>query len=134
MTPARVTQLHGRTVVLMDSITDIEVEHAGRFVVTGSHGGLGSARHAIQHPPALVVFNDAGVGKDAAGTAGLDLLAQFGIPAATVSVESARIGDAEDALQNGRISYANPAAIALGFEPGVGVKQAFSALPPRVEP
>lgn len=128
MSAIRMVQLESALVVLMDDIAGMEPEHAGRFVVTGSHGGLGSARRAIQHPPRAVVFSDAGVGKDAAGTAGLDLLAQFGIPAATVAVDSARIGDAEDTLEHGRISYANPAGIELGLAPGRGVKEAIAAI------
>lgn len=131
---AHTLHLNGHPVVLMDTVASIAPEHSGQVVVTGSHGGLGSARNAIHHPPLFVVFNDAGIGKDAAGTAGLDLLAQFGIAAATVSAESARIGDAEDTLENGRVSYVNAPAMALGVEPGLGVKQAIGTLVPRIEP
>ena len=63
------------------------------------------------HPPALVVFNDAGGGKNAAGVASLAELEREGIAAAAVSHESARIGDALDAWENGVVSRANgPAA------------------------
>ena len=83
-------------VVVVDALADLDTTQADRVFVTGDHGGIGPARRAIQHPPRLAIFNDAGVGKDAAGTAGLDLLAQFGIPAATVSATSARIGGRGD--------------------------------------
>lgn len=126
---ARTLHLQSKTVVLMDTVAYLEADHAGSVVVTGSHGGLLPARTAIQHPPALVVFHDAGVGKDAAGTAGLDLLAQFGIPAVTVSSESARIGDAEDTFEHGRISFVNLPAEELGCEPGRLVKETIAALP-----
>ena len=131
MTPPRIHDIRGRPIVVMDVIAALESEHAGSVVVTGSHGGIASARSAIQHPPLLVVFNDAGVGKDAAGTAGLDLLAQFGIAAVTVAADSARIGDAEDTLEHGRISHANEPARQLGCEAGQAVKAAVSSLPPR---
>ena len=133
MTPVRTHEMHGRTIVLMDAIGSLELDHGERIVITGSHGGLGSARAALQHPPLLVVFNDAGVGKDSAGTAGLDLLAEFGVAAATVAADSARIGDAEDTLENGRISHANEPARELGLDPGRSLKDALMALPKRLD-
>ena len=134
MTPPRIHDIRGRPVVVMDAVSSLEPEHAGAIVVTGSHGGIGSARSAIGHPPLLVVFNDAGVGKDGAGIAGLDLLAQFGIAAVTVSADSARIGDAEDTLEHGRISYANEPARQLNCDTGQAVKAAVSSLPHRSPP
>lgn len=131
---ARTLRLESKTVVLMDTVAYLGADHAGSVVVTGSHGGLLSARSAIQHPPALVVFHDAGVGKDAAGTAGLDLLAQFGIPAVTVSSESARIGDAEDTFEHGRVSFVNAPAAELGCEPGRLVKETIAGLPTEPSP
>jgi hypothetical protein len=63
----------------------------------------------------LYVFNDAGVGKDRAGIAALDLLDADGIAAVTVSHDSARIGEASDAWQHGVLSHLNAAAVALGL-------------------
>lgn len=131
MIEARTYDIGGRTVVLMDAIEALQSEHAERIVVAGSHGGLGPARAAIQHPPRLVVFHDAGIGKDAAGTAGLRLLSEFRIAAATVSAASARIGDAEDMLQHGRISDANEAARKMGCEAGRLLKDVIAAIPQR---
>ena len=63
----------GRAVqlLLVDSITEALDSGAGRIVVSGSHGGTSAGHFALQARPALVVFNDAGVGKDAAGIAAL---------------------------------------------------------------
>lgn len=130
---SRTMQRNGLTVVLMDSISYIAPEHAGAAVVSGSHGGLSSARYALKHPPLLVVFHDAGVGKDRAGVAGLDLLQEFGIGAVTVSAASARIGDAEDTLEHGTLSHANHAAASLGAAPGQLVKDLLELLVARAK-
>jgi len=122
-----VTLLHGRRVVLMDSISLIGPEDAGSIIVCGSHGGLISGAFASMHPPRLVVFNDAGGGKRNAGHASLALLDGKGIASATVSHDSARIGDAEDSWLNGVLSAVGEAAAALGLRPGLSVKDAAAA-------
>lgn len=108
----------GAGVLLVDSITQLEASDAGAIVVTGSHGGSSSASYALQYPMALVVFNDAGVGKDQAGIVALQLLQQQGRAAAAVAHHSARIGDAMDGWQNGVLSHVNALAAALGLRPG----------------
>ena len=130
MTPPRFLSIGPHEVVVVDTLGDLDADITGKVLVTGDHGGIGPARRAIQRPPRLAIFNDSGVGKDAAGTAGLDLLAQFGIPAATVSSASARIGDAEDTLEHGVVSFVNVSADELGIGPGLGVKDAIMRLPP----
>ena len=47
---------------------------------------------------AAAIFNDAGVGRDRAGIGGLDYLQEFGIAAATVGHDTARIGDGADMM------------------------------------
>ena len=64
---------------LIDSISAITAEMAGQIVVSGSHGGISSARYALAARPWLSVFNDAGVGKDAAGMAALPFLQAQGL-------------------------------------------------------
>jgi hypothetical protein len=108
---------HGR-VIVTDTVTRIEACDADAIVVTGSHGGTSAAEFALSARLRLVVFNDAGVGKDQAGIAGLARLDQRSIAAATVSHISARIGDAEDAWRNGVVSYVNRPARQLGVMPG----------------
>jgi hypothetical protein len=110
----------GRAVqlLLVDSITEALDSGARRIVVSGSHGGTSAGHFALQARPALVVFNDAGVGKDAAGIAALPLLQAAGIAACTVAHTSARIGEASSTLEDGVISQANRAAGALGAAPG----------------
>jgi NCAIR mutase (PurE)-related protein len=103
---------------VVDSITELGAEDEGCIAVSGSHGGLSSARYALAARPLLSVFNDAGVGLDAAGIAALAFLQQHGLAACTVSHQSARIGDAASTLHSGIVSHVNTAARALGVEPG----------------
>ncbi|MEN8211227.1 MAG: hypothetical protein ABFR31_05875, partial [Thermodesulfobacteriota bacterium] len=105
----------GRRVILMDSISYISFDERDDIIVSGSHGGTAAASYAIQDPAHLVIFNDAGVGKDQAGIVSLDLLQNEGIAAATVYHTSACIGVARDTWKNGIISYVNPLAKALGI-------------------
>jgi hypothetical protein len=103
----------------VDSITELGPADAGCIAVSGSHGGLSSARFAAAARPLLTVFNDAGIGRDAAGIAGLALLQAQGLAACTVGHASARIGDARSTLNDGIISHTNECAAALGVVPGL---------------
>jgi hypothetical protein len=104
--------------VVLDSATELTRDHKDKIIVTGSPGSLSAGRYALEFPPKLIVFNDAGVGKDNAGIAALAQLEHFGIAALTVSAASARIADAEDALACGVISHLNKQAAQFGI--GVG--------------
>ena len=106
------------TLRVVDSITELGILDQGCIAVSGSHGGVSSARYAIAARPSLSVFNDAGGGKDGAGTAALELLQEQGLAACTVSHQSARIGDAHSTLNDGIISRSNAAAALLGIAPG----------------
>ncbi|WP_210756997.1 hypothetical protein [Azohydromonas sediminis] len=108
--------------LVVDSITEAIGRGAGCAVVSGSHGGISAARFALEARVALAVFNDAGVGRDAAGIAGLDGLQREGVPACAVRHDSARIGDARSTWDDGVISHANAAAVALGARAGLAVR------------
>ncbi|MFM8755467.1 MAG: hypothetical protein ACKODU_00265 [Limnohabitans sp.] len=112
---------------LMDSITQVTPQDVGAIVVSGSHGGTSSAHYALVAELALAVFNDAGVGKDKAGLAALDILQSQGRAALTVAHTSARIGDAADAWMHGVVSHANASAQHLGFTAGQGLRPAVQA-------
>jgi len=113
----------GARFLLLDSITKIEPRDAGAMVIAASHGGSSSCEFALAVPLKLVVFNDAGVGKDDAGIVALAMLQARGVAAATVSHQSARIGDARDMWENGVISHVNDAALAMGLHVGTQVRQ-----------
>jgi hypothetical protein len=95
-------------------VTRLDADHRGHVLVAGSHGGTYAAYLAARGGVRGVVLNDAGIGKDGAGIAGLGYLDDLGIAAAAVSHRSARIGDAGDMMSNGRISHVNLAASRLG--------------------
>ena len=110
-------------IVTADSVTK-PGDAAGKVLVGGSHGGIVSAWFAAQSGARAVILHDAGVGKDAAGIAGLTWLEKLGMAAAAVSHTSARIGDGADVLANGLISHANALARELGVDPGMPCKEA----------
>lgn len=105
----------GLTIVLMDSISSVDAGDAGRIIVCGSHGGRSSGEFSTRFRLGACFFNDAGVGKDKAGLVALHMLDELGVPAGTVSHESARIGDSHDTWENGVLSYLNDTAIARGI-------------------
>ena len=71
-------------IVLADSILDAALWEQDKVVISGSHGGVSAAVIALRSPIRGVLFNDAGVGKDKAGIAGLYILESYGIYAAAV--------------------------------------------------
>jgi hypothetical protein len=115
--------------VLLDSVTQVEPGHAGHLVVTGSHGGASVVRYARAVRAWMYVFNDAGVGKDSAGIAALDLLEADDIAAAAVAHDSARIGEALDAWEHGVVLHLNAAARELGLQVGQPLAVQMLAVP-----
>jgi hypothetical protein len=115
-------------VIFADSITKVGLEGRGAVVVNGSHGGLIAASMAIDAGVRAAIFNDAGIGLDEAGVAGLGLLQSLGIPAAAISHHSARIGDGRDMMDRGVISRCNGLAEDLGVRPGQACAAAADCL------
>lgn len=115
-------------IVIADSITRVGPEAAGAVVVNASHGGVYAAYLAAKLHAVAAIFNDAGVGRDRAGIGGLDYLEQFGIAAATVGHDTARIGDGADMMARGVITHANRPAASLGISPGQSCRDAAAAL------
>jgi hypothetical protein len=113
---------------VVDSITELDATDAGCIAVSGSHGGISSARYALAARPLLSVFNDAGVGKNAAGIAALDFLQAHGLAACTVAHDSASIGLAHSSLEDGVVSHANDLARARGVLLGQTCRAVVNAL------
>jgi hypothetical protein len=113
----------------LDSVSLVEPADANAVIATGSHGGLlgGRAEKALRYPVLGALFNDAGGGIDDAGLGRLPVLDEQGIPAATVSADSAWIGDGRSTYSDGILSAANQAAGALGATPGISAS-AFAEL------
>ena len=120
-------------IVIADSITRVGPEARGAVVINASHGGVYAAYLAVKLGAAAAIFNDAGVGRDRAGIGGLDYLQEFGVAAATVGHDTARIGDGADMIASGIITHANVLAASLGVAPGQSCRDAATRLR-RAEP
>ncbi|GAA1917839.1 hypothetical protein GCM10009775_07970 [Microbacterium aoyamense] len=114
----------GRAVLLMDSISLLTPGDEGAIVVSASHGGVYVGELAAPYALKLVTFNDAGIGKDSAGTAGLKILERSGIAACTCASTSARIGDVDDHWRNGVVSVVNEHAAGIGIRAGMTLREA----------
>lgn len=116
---------------LIDAACDLGTEAIGEagigdVLICGEAATLRSARLLLRAAPRLLVLNDAGVGKDGAGVAGLARLADVGLAAVAITHDSARIGDPDDMLENGRVAHLNRPARALGLTEGPLLEQLAS--------
>jgi hypothetical protein len=111
-------------VIVMDSLSLLEESDAGAIVITASHGALlgGDPESALGADAVGGIFCDAGFGKDRVGITRLPVLDTRGIAAATVSADSARIGDGRSVYADGVLSQVNVTAAAMGVQVGDSVK------------
>jgi len=114
--------------IILDSVTHLLGEHRGRVCYCASHGGRYAGSYAAQSGVGAVILNDAGIGREQAGIAGLGVLERLGVPAAAVSHRSARIGDGRDGLARGVLSFVNAPAAALGLAAGMACRTALERL------
>ncbi len=113
---------------VLDSATQLDASARGAVVVCGSHGGTYPAWLAARAGVGAAVFNDAGIGLQQAGVAGLAGLAELGIAACAVDHGSARIGDGADTLASGIVTVVNEVAARLGCEAGQSCREAAQRL------
>mgnify|MGYP002278522798 CR=1 FL=1 len=118
MTAPRSVEVAGRIVLLVDEPNDLNGSVENAVIVCAAPATLRTARALLRGTPWLIVLHDAGVGKDGAGIAGLERLADVGQAAVAVGHHSARIGDPDDVLANGEVVHPNGPAAALGVRPG----------------
>lgn len=116
------------TIVVAESVTQLGPEVRGAVLVAGSHAGVIAAYYTARAGARAVILNDAGVGKDDAGIAGLAYLEAIGLAAAAVSHTSARIGDGADTLARGVVSRVNAGAVACGVTQGMTCRGAAERL------
>lgn len=121
----------GRQIVVVDSASALaghEDNLEGSVIAFGSHCGMNVAEMVVAVKPLAVIGNDAGVGLHSAGIVCIPLADTAGIPAATVSADSAYIGVAMSLWTTGRISVVNKAAEALGVKVGMPAHEAADIL------
>ena len=130
-TRMRIANSGHREVWALDSITLSRPQDRRAVIVTGSHGALLGGRNDDGLPAADVFaafFNDACGGKDDAGFARLPVLDGRGIAAATVSCQSARIGDGRSTYDTGVISRVNAVAARLELKEGMSAREGVARL------
>jgi hypothetical protein len=114
------TNTAGRSIVCTDGLAYALPEDTGRNVLcTGAHTGLSVVVYLKKFRPWGFINSDGGMGKDASGIAGMAELDALGLPGASVSTQSARLGDGRSTYFDGIISAVN----ALGAAKGVRVNQ-----------
>lgn len=114
--------------IVLDSVTHLTPAHRGTVVYAASHAGSYAAAYAAAKGIGAILLNDAGVGRERAGVAGLDLLADLGVPGAAIAHTSARIGDGNDGVARGILSTVNAPAAAHGLVPGMACREALARL------
>ncbi|WP_072803454.1 hypothetical protein [Rhodococcoides yunnanense] len=122
---------HGRDIVVMDSMSQIELSDRDQIVVAASNGGQESGRLAIATGCALAVMNDAGVGKDEAGIIGIVRMGEAGLPGIGVDHDSAEISNGIDMWRNGIVSYVNGPAQEAGIRVGDDVRSSVAGFTER---
>jgi len=130
-TRTRISASGHREVWAVDSVTLVRAEDRRAIVVSGSHGGLlgGRADDAVISVDVFAAFfNDAGGGKDGAGFSRLEILDGRGIAGATVSANTARIGDGRSTYETGVLSRVSAVGQRLGLEEGLGAREAVARL------
>ena len=122
------TSHNGIEVWALDSVGKLVPEDAGRILLIGSHGALHGGRpgsaldlHGAPLAARAALFNDAGA--DGAGITRLAELDARGIPAATVSHTSARIGDGRSMWETGILSHVNKLAQQRGAYAGMSARE-----------
>lgn len=115
-------------IVVLDSVTHFEAKHRGRVAFCGSHAGIYAAYYAASKGTSAIILNDAGIGRERAGVAGLALLEKLGVPGAAISHMSARIGEGRDGVDRGVLTTVNGPAAALGLRPGQSCREALLLL------
>ena len=114
--------------VVLDSVTHLTDTHRGLASYCASHGGIYAGYYAAKCGCGGIILNDAGIGREQAGIAGIGLLDELSIPAATVSHRSCRIGDGLDGPARGILSTVNGAARRYGLDTGMTCQAALELL------
>lgn len=133
MIRVRETNEIGR-IVTFDSATFVPDFYAGGdqpkgdVCVTASYAGVLCARMVMRGAPRAVIGLDCGIGKEAAGIAGLFYYEALGVPAAAADVMTAEMGNGTDLYEEGVLSVVNELAAGLGLRPGMTVREAANLL------
>lgn len=106
------------------SSSRVEGKHPNDVYCLASHGARVMTLYVLRIAPKGIICNDAGMGMDNSGCEGLWELDEHKIAAATVSTDSARVGDVMSTYQDGVISAANETAKSAGVRLGMKASDA----------
>ena len=119
-----IKQSGDRKVIIADSVTAATDQNRGDVLVCGSHCGANVGQIAATNKIGAMIGNDAGMGKNNAGIAGLAICDAHDIPAAAVASMSAVIGSGVSTYEEGEVSAVNSLAARLGVSEGMSAKHA----------
>lgn len=125
-----------KSVVLLDSLGDLQLSNTSPILVCGSHcgGNRELAQHVKNCHVKAVFLNNAGVGKNKAGIKGLSHYAAENILACAVDHNSAEIGISNDTWESGTISHISKPAATAGIQIDDSVKEAVAKIANRFKP
>ena len=106
------------------SSSRVEGRHPNDVYCLASHGARVMTLYVLRIAPKGIICNDAGMGMDNSGCEGLWELDEHGVAAATVSTDSARIGDVMSTYEDGVISACNKTAEKVGVRTGMKASDA----------
>lgn len=117
-------------VFALDTVKYADARIEGSVLCMGSHSARSMPKYLDDVGVALagVITNDVGRAKDDSGIAGLWTLDEAKIPAAVVSCDTARVGDAQSTYHAGVVSACNHTAAALGVAVGQRATEAAAKM------
>lgn len=111
-------------IVIVDTSSEVDQSNNMDIIITGSHGGVNACEYMANLKIKGMVSNDAGIGKNEAGIAGMKALDKYDIPAVAVATMSAKIGNGTSTYEQGRLSATNELAKKLGISEGMSAIEA----------
>lgn len=111
-------------IVIVDTSSDVDQSNNMDIIITGSHGGVNACEYMGNMKIKGMVSNDAGIGKNEAGIAGMKALDKYDIPAVAVATMSAKIGNGTSTYEQGKVSATNELAKKLGIREGISAREA----------
>lgn len=111
-------------IVIVDTSSEVDQSNNMDIIITGSHGGVNACEYMANLKIKGMVSNDAGIGKNEAGIAGMKALDKYDIPAVAVATMSAKIGNGTSTYEQGRLSATNELAKKLGISEGMSAREA----------
>jgi hypothetical protein len=122
----------GHEVIATNSIAEaLPEDYETNVLCTAGHTGRSVINYILDARPYGFICSDGGVGKNRSGLVALQPANDAGIPGASVSAMSARMGDGHSTYFDGVISAANDLAAAAGVQVGMPASTAAKLLAER---